>query len=76
MNAIFMNPKNSKISDPYRLLFNLTDKDKYIALPNLSIYYNQKNIKKSYKNNKFKFSAPAWNKEFELLKDHILYQKI
>ena len=40
MNAIFMNPKNSKISDPYRLLFNLTDKDKYIALPNLSIYYN------------------------------------
>ena len=26
MNAIFMNSKNSKISDPYRLLLNLTVK--------------------------------------------------
>ena len=26
MNAIFMNSKNSKISDRYRLLLNLTDK--------------------------------------------------
>ena len=26
MNAIFMNFKNSKISDPYRLSLNLTDK--------------------------------------------------
>ena len=26
-----------------------------------------KNIIKSYKNNKFKISAPAWNEEFELL---------
>ena len=25
-----------------------------------------KNIKESYKNNKFKISAPIWNKEFEL----------
>ena len=25
-----------------------------------------KNIKKSYKNNKFKISAPIWNEEFEL----------
>ena len=24
------------------------------------------NIKKSYKNNEFKLSAPAWNEEFEL----------
>ena len=24
------------------------------------------NIKKSYKNNKFKMSAPTWNKELEL----------
>ena len=24
------------------------------------------NIKKSYKNNRFKISAPAWNEEFEL----------
>ena len=58
MNTIFMSSKNSKTSDLYRLLLNLTDKivlkrkDKYIALSNLSIYYTWKNIKKSYKNNR------------------------
>ena len=36
-------------------------KDTYIALSNLSIYYAWKNIKKSYKNNKFKILAPTWN---------------
>ena len=62
-----MNFKNSKLSDPYRLLLNLTDKIdlrrkyNYIALSNVSIYYTWKNIKKSYKNNKFKTSAPTWN---------------
>ena len=29
-------------------------------------YYTRKNIKKGYKNNKFKISAPTWNEEFEL----------
>ena len=72
MDTIFMNSKNSKTSDPHRLLLNLTDKinlkrsDEYVALLNLSIYYTWKNIKKSYKNNKFKISAPTWNEEFEL----------
>ena len=33
---------------------------------NLSIYYTWKDIKRSYKNNKFKISAPTWNDEFEL----------
>ena len=72
MNTTFMNSENSKISDPHRLLLNLTDKidlrrkDKYIALSNFSIYYTWKNIKKSYKNNKFKVSAPTWNEGFEL----------
>ena len=67
-----MNSKNSKISDPHRLLLNLTHKIdlrrkyKYIALSNLSIYYTWKNIKQPYKNNKFKISAPTWNEEFEL----------
>ena len=37
-------------------------KNTYIALSNLSIYYAWKNIKKSYKNNKFKILAPTWNK--------------
>ena len=72
MGAIFMNSKNSKTSDPHRLLLILTDKvdlrrkDKYIPSSNLSIYYTWKNIKKSYENNKFKISAPTWNEEFEL----------
>ena len=44
MDTIFMNSKNSKASDPHRLLLNLTDKIdlkrkyKCIALSNLSIY--------------------------------------
>ena len=65
MNTLFMNSKNSKTSDHYRLLLNLIckislkRKDKYIALSNLSIYYTWKNIKKSYKNNEFKLSAPT-----------------
>ena len=37
-----------------------------VALSNLSIYYTWKNIKSSYKNNKFKISAPTWSDEFEL----------
>ena len=41
-------------------------KDKYIALSNRNIYNIWKNIKKSYKNNTFKMSAPTWNEEFEL----------
>ena len=35
-------------------------------MSNLSIYYTQKNIKKSYKNNKFEISGPTWNEKFEL----------
>ena len=72
MNTIFMNSTNSKTSDPHTLLLNLTEKidlkgsDKYVALSNLSIYYTWKDIKKSYKNNKFKTSIPTWNEEFEL----------
>ena len=45
---------------------NLKRSDKYVAVSNLSIYYRWKNIKKSYKNNKFKISAPTWDEEFEL----------
>ena len=72
MDTLFMNSENSKTSDPHRLLLYLLDKinlkssDKYVALSNLSIYYTWKNIKTSYKNNKFKISAPTWNEEFEL----------
>ena len=67
MDTIFMNPENSKTSDPHRLLLNFSDKSnlkrsgKCVASPNLRIYYTWKNIKKSHKNNKFKISTPAWN---------------
>ena len=67
-----MNSGNSKTSDPHRLSLNLTDKidlrrkDKYIALSDLCIYYIWKNIKKSFKNIKFKMSVLTWNEEFEL----------
>ena len=66
MDTIFMNCGNSKTSDSHRLLPKLSDKtnlkrsDRY-ALSNLGIYYTVKNIKNSYKNNKFKISAPAGN---------------
>ena len=45
MDTIFLNSGNSKISDPHRLLVNLSDKinlkrkNKYVALSNLRIYY-------------------------------------
>ena len=44
MDTIVMNSKNSKTSDPHRLLLNLPDKTnlkrryKYVALSNLSMY--------------------------------------
>ena len=72
MDTLFMNSKNSKTYDLYRLFLNLTDKinlqesDKYVDLLNFSIHYTWKNMKKLYKNNKFKISSPTWNKEFEL----------
>ena len=72
MDTIFINPKNSRTSDPHRLLLDLTDKvnlknsKKFVALSNLSIYYIWKDIKRPYKNSKFKISALTWNEEFEL----------
>ena len=67
MNNIFMNSEKSKASDYHRVLLNLSDKvnlirsDKYVVLSKLSIYYAWTNVKKSYKNNKFKMSALTWN---------------
>ena len=71
MNTIYMNSKNNETTYPHRLLLNLTDKinlkrnDKYFAFSSLSIYYTWKNMKTSYKNNKFKISAPTWTEDFE-----------
>ena len=67
-----MNSEISGTSDPHRLLLNLSGKrnlkrsNEYVASSKRSIYYTWKNIKKSCKNNKFKISAPTWNKELKL----------
>ena len=64
--------KNSVISDSHILLLNISDKinlkrnDKYVALPNLSIYYTWKIMKRSCKSNKFTISTTTWNEEVEL----------
>ena len=66
MNTIFMNSENSKTSNPYRILLSLSDKmnlsrnDTFIAWWSLIIYCSWKNIKNSYKNNKF-FISP-WSR--------------
>ena len=72
MNTIFLNSEKSKTSKPHVLVLKLTNKldlrigEKTVALSNLRIYYTWKNMKSSYKNNKFKISAPKWNDKFEL----------
>ena len=58
MVIIFTNSEHNKTSYPHRLFLNLTDKsdlrgEKSVALSNLCIYYPLRNIKGSYKNNKF-----------------------
>ena len=45
MDTVFINSEHSKTSDPHILLLNFSDKinlkrsDKYVALPNLIMYY-------------------------------------
>ena len=71
MGTIFMNTKNSKTNEPHKFAPNLSQRlhlrssNKHVALQNLSIYYTCKNIRKQYKNNKFKIIA-TWNDEFDL----------
>ena len=72
MEAIFVNTENSKTNESHRFTLDLAGKlnlknpKKNMALVNLIIYYNWKNIKSEYKNNKFKISAPTWNETFDL----------
>ena len=80
MNTIFMNSENSKTSDPYRLLLNLTDKiylrrkDKYIALSNLSMCYTWKNIQRHIRTINLRFQLQHGMKNLNYLMDYILYQ--
>ena len=52
MDTIFVNSRNSKTTDPDRLLLNLSDKinlkksDKYVALSNVSMEKYKKVIQK------------------------------
>ena len=68
MDTIFINSKNGIISEYHVLVLKLADRLdlRSVALSNLSIHYTWKNIKSSYKNNKFKIYAPIWSDEFEL----------
>ena len=72
MLSILMKSGNGTKSDPHRLLLSILDKmdlkrsNKYFALSNPSIYYAQKNIKQSHKNNELKVSGPTSNEKFEL----------
>ena len=72
MDAIFTNSKNSKSTNYHWLLLNLSDKINlerryiFVALSNQTLTIHGQIQKKSYKNNKFKISAPTWNKKFEL----------
>ena len=72
METFFMNTKNSKTNESHRFKYNLIDKlnlknpNKNMALANLSIYDTWKNVKTTYKNNKFKISAPTWSQKFDL----------
>ena len=55
MDIIYMNSENSKTSDPYTLLLNLSDEinlRKSNILSYISIYYTWRNIKKPYKNSR------------------------
>ena len=66
-----MNFKNSKTFYPHRLLLNLTDKinltrSDMLLYQILACTMHGKIFKKSFKNNKFKISAPTWNDKFDL----------
>ena len=61
MDTIFMNSENGKISNPNRLLVNLSDKknlnksDKYVSQSNLSKYYTWKNTNSQIKTINLKY---------------------
>ena len=72
METFFMNSKNSKTNEPNRFKYDLIvkldlkNRNKNMALGDLSIYYTWKNVQSTYNNNKFKILAPAWNETFDL----------
>ena len=75
MDTIFVNSKNSKISDPRKLVLSLTladktdlkRKDKYVVSSNLSIYYTWTDTKV------IKILAPTRSDKFELSNGLIIF---
>ena len=49
-----------------QIKINLKGSDKYVALSSFSMYYTWKNIKSSYKNNKFKMPSLTWSEKLDL----------
>ena len=82
MDTIFMNSENCRTSEYHVLLLKLACKldlrrgQKNVALSNLSIYYTWKNVKSSYKNNKYVLQYllqyVVMNLNYQM--DHIQYQ--
>ena len=74
MEMIFRNMENSKTNESHEFalnvslknLRNLRNLNKQVARQNVSVYYNRKNNRQRYKNNKLKRLPPTWNGEFEL----------
>ena len=73
MNIIFSNTENNKISDPRRLLINLSDQInlkrsyKYVALSNVSIDHACKNIKSHAKSINLKYQCQSGMINFKSL---------
>ena len=71
MDTIFISTENGKTSEPNRFRLYFTNKldlnrNKTIALANLSIYYTWENIKSKCNNIKFKISGPKWSETCDL----------
>ena len=71
MDIIFTISENNQISNLHRLSFYLSGKINLEEVINMLPYQIlaftiHGKYKKSYKNNKFKMSAPPWNEKFEL----------
>ena len=78
MNSIFINSKNSRTSESYRLLLNLADKLDLKKSNKFVLRYTQKNMKKSYNKNKSKISVSTWNENLRYPKDvcYIKYSRL
>ena len=74
METFFMNTKNSKTSEPHRLMLDLKNPNKNMALASLSIYYTWKNVKSTYNNSEFKIPHLHGMIHLIYLMDRIIFQ--